>query len=168
MQSSRGQPPHGADPSPTDRSHTHTALPSSFQSSESLPSSPPFFSMNPLTDQRLTGPMMSYQPVDHHSLSRYAHIHTLARTLLITVDDSPFVTHRLSTSTYQDSVSWQYAAPWDSVLGAGASSENPSSTPIHPLSGMVSPSHEGSSYAPPLPPLRAVQNRNHYLGATHS
>ena len=86
MQPSRGQPPHGADPSSTDRSHSHTTLPSSFHTSESLPSSPPFFSMNPLTDQRLTGPMMSYQPVDHHSLSRYVHIHTLPGA---TVDDSP-------------------------------------------------------------------------------
>lgn len=77
MQSSRGQPPpHGATPSPpTDRSHsTHSSVPSSFHTPESVPSpsSPPFFTMNPLTDQRLTGSMMPYH--HHHALPRYAHI----------------------------------------------------------------------------------------------
>jgi hypothetical protein len=80
MQSSRRPAPsHGTTPSPpTDRSHsTHSSVPSSFHTPESVPppSSPPFFTMNPLTDQRLTGPMMSYHPVDHHhALPRYAHI----------------------------------------------------------------------------------------------
>ena len=73
MQSSRGPPPHGAAPSPTDRSNPHSAVPSSFHTPEPVPSSPHFFTMNPLTDQRLTGPMMPYQPIDHHPLSRYAH-----------------------------------------------------------------------------------------------
>ncbi|KAF8489625.1 hypothetical protein F5888DRAFT_1156430 [Russula emetica] len=146
MQSSRG-PPHGTTPSPpTDRSHsTHSSVPSSFHTPESVPppSSPPFFNMNPLTDQRLTGSMMSYHPVDHH--------HALP-----------------STSTYQDTVSWQYATSWDApVLDAGASSEHPSSTSLNPL-GMVSPSNEGSTFAPPLPPPRAaVHPRNTYLGAGH-
>ncbi|KAN0105572.1 hypothetical protein V8E52_010866 [Russula decolorans] len=145
MQSSRGPPPpHGATPSPpTDRSHsTHSSVPSSFHTPESVPppSSPPFFAMNPLTDQRLTGSMMPYH--HHHALP--------------------------STSTYQDTVPWQYAASWDApVLDAGASSEHPSSTSLNPL-GMVSPSNEGSTFAPPLPPPRAaVHSRNTYLGAGH-
>jgi hypothetical protein len=81
MHSSRGPPaPHGATPSPpTDRPHsnTHTAIPDSFHTPESASpaSSPPFFTMNPLTDQRLTGSMMPYHPVDHHhALPRYAHV----------------------------------------------------------------------------------------------
>src|SRR5712672_2269328 len=78
MQSSRGPPPHGTTPSPpTDRSHsTHSSVPSSFHTPESVPppSSPPFFTMNPLTDHRLTGSMMSSHPVDpHHALPRYEH-----------------------------------------------------------------------------------------------
>jgi hypothetical protein len=162
MQSSRGPPPpHGATPSPpTDRSHsTHSSVPSSFHTPESAPppSPPPFFTMNPLTDQRLTGSMMPYH--HHHALPRYA-----ARR------SSPlFVSqYLLSTSTYQDTVSWQYATSWDApVLDAGASSEHPSSTSLNPL-GMVSPSNEGSTFAPPLPPPRAaVHPRNTYLGAGH-
>jgi len=72
-------PPHGATPSsPIDCSHssTHSSVRGSFHTPESVPppSSPPFFTMNPLTDQRLTGSMMPYHPVDHHhALPRYAH-----------------------------------------------------------------------------------------------
>jgi hypothetical protein len=166
MQSSRG-PPHGATPSPpTDRSHsTHSSVPSSFHTPP--PSSPPFF-MNPLTDQRLTGSMMPYHPVDHHhALPRYAHI---CCPVCPTPPDHhlPSSSHNtfLSTSPYQDTVSWQYATSWDApVLDAGASSEHPSS--LNPL-GMVSPSNEGSTFAPPLPPPRAaVHPRNTFLGANH-
>jgi hypothetical protein len=72
MQSSREPPPpHRAAPSsPTDRSHssTHSSVCSSFHTSESVPPPfwPPFFTMNLLTDQRLTGSIMPYHPVDHH------------------------------------------------------------------------------------------------------
>ncbi len=72
MQSSRKPPPpHGATPSsPTDRSHssTHSSVRGSFHTPESVPppSSPPFFTMKPLTDRRLMGSMMPYHPVDHH------------------------------------------------------------------------------------------------------
>ncbi|KAH9987111.1 hypothetical protein BJV77DRAFT_1070686 [Russula vinacea] len=147
MQSSRGPPPHGTTPSPpTDRPHsnTHSAIPGSFHTPESVPppSSPPFFTMNPLTDHRLTGSMMPYHPVDHQ--------HALP-----------------STSAYQDTISWQYAA-WDApVLDPATSSEHPSSTSLHTLGGMVSPSHEGT-FAPPLPPPRAaVLPRNPFLGIAH-
>ena len=79
MQSRGPPPPHGTTPSPpTDRPHsTHSSVPSSFHTPESVPptSSSPFFTMNPLTDQRLTGSMMPFHPVDHHhALPRYAHI----------------------------------------------------------------------------------------------
>jgi hypothetical protein len=172
MQSSRGPPPpHGATPSPpTDRSHsTHSSVPSSFHTPESVPppSSPPFFAMNPLTDQRLTGSMMPYH--HHHALPRYAHI-WCPLCLTPHADRLRSSSHNtfFSTSTYQDTVPWQYAASWDApVLDAGASSEHPSSTSLNPL-GMVSPSNEGSTFAPPLPPPRAaVHSRNTYLGAGH-
>lgn len=178
MQSSRGAPPpHGTTPSPpTDHPHsnTHTTIPSSFHTPESVPppSSPPFFTMNPLTDQRLTGSMMPYHPVDHHhALPRYAHVwcpHCPTPPLL-NVDGFRFLSHNtaFSTSAYQDTVSWQYPSSWDApVLDQGTSSEHPSSTSLHTLGGMVSPSHEGSTFAPPLPPPRAaVHSRNPFLGA---
>jgi|SRR5712671_5039256 len=85
MQSSRGPPPHGSTPSPTDRSNTHTAVPGSFHSSESVPSSSHFFAMDPLTDQRLTGPpsMMPY-----HSLSQYVHACALSDNIAVDADGS--------------------------------------------------------------------------------
>jgi len=91
--------------------------------------------MNPLTDQRLTGPpsMMPYHPLSH-------------------------------TSTYQDTVSWPYAASWDTPLLDTTASEHPPPTALQPL-GMVSPSHEGNTFVPPLPPPRVVPSRNHFLGA---
>lgn len=162
MHPSRGPP--GTTPSPpTDRSHsTHSSVPSSFHTPESVapPSSPAFFTMNPLADQRLTGSMMPYHPVDHHhALPRYAQCALSARSLSHSTV--------FSTSTYQD-VSWQYATPWDApVLDASASSEHPSSTSLNPH-GMVSPSNEGSTFAPPLPPPRAaVHPRNTFLGTGH-
>ncbi|KAH9952494.1 hypothetical protein BC827DRAFT_264869 [Russula dissimulans] len=132
MQSSRGPPPHGSTPSPTDRSNTHTAVPGSFHSSESVPSPSHFFAMDPRADQRLTGPpsMMPYHPLSH-------------------------------TSTYQDNLSWQYAPPWDTSL-LDPAAEHPPPT----AHGMVSPSHEGNTFVPPIPPSRAVQSR--FLSAPHA
>lgn len=164
MHPSRGPP--GTTPSPpTDRSHsTHSSVPSSFHTPENVapPSSPAFFTMNPLADQRLAGSMMPYHPVDHHhALPRYMHTHCAlsARSL----SHSTFS----STSTYQDNVSWPYATPWDPpVLDASASSEHPSSTSLN--LGMVSPSNEGGAFAPPLPPPRAaVHPPNTFLSAGH-
>jgi len=80
-------PPHGAAPYPTDYPHTYPAVPGSIHTPESVPSSPPFFYMNPQTDQHLTGSLMPYQPVDHHPLTRYAYIHTLSDAT-VTVDNS--------------------------------------------------------------------------------
>ena len=83
MQSSRGLHLHGATPSPPDPSD---AVPNSFPPSESVPPSPPYY-INPLTDQRLTGSMMSYPQVDHQTISGYAR----APTLLWKVTDAAYV-----------------------------------------------------------------------------
>ncbi|KAH8986479.1 hypothetical protein EDB92DRAFT_1255383 [Lactarius akahatsu] len=140
MQSSRGLHLHGATPSPTDRSNPNATIPSSFHPPEPVPPSPPYF-INSLTNQRLTGSMMSYPQVDHHSLS--------------------------SAPAYQDTVSWQYQQQWNApVIDAGPSSENPPSVPLHTLGGMVSASHEGSTFVPSLPPARPMQSRSHYFGAS--
>ncbi|KAH9968374.1 hypothetical protein BGW80DRAFT_671630 [Lactifluus volemus] len=139
MQASHGQPPHGATPSPTDRTNAHIPASGSFRTSESIPPSPSFFSMNPMADQRLTGSVIPYQPVDHHPLS---------------------------PPTYQETVPWQYPQSWDTpVLDAGAPSENAPSTSLH-LGGMVSASSEGSTFASSLPPATAVQTHGHYFGSS--
>ncbi|KAH9976954.1 hypothetical protein BJV74DRAFT_168054 [Russula compacta] len=164
MQSSPGQPPHGPSSSPTDHSHHHPPVSNPFHTPEPSHSSQPFFTMNPLTDQRLTGSMMPYQPVDHHSLSWYVHLVILSEPV-ITLHSC---TH-LSASTYQDTVPWQYAASWNApVLDPSASSEDPSSTPLHSLGGMVSASHEGSTFAPQLPRPRALQTHNLFLGTSQA
>ncbi|KAI9450218.1 hypothetical protein BJY52DRAFT_1227300 [Lactarius psammicola] len=138
MQSSRGLHLHGATPSPTDHSNTNSTVPGSFHPPESVPPSPPYF-INPLTDQRLTGPIMSYPQVDHHSLS--------------------------NAPTYQDTVPWQYQQWNTSVIDTGTSSENPPSVPLHTLGGMVSASHDGTTFVPPLPPARPMQSRSQFFGA---
>ncbi len=148
MQSCREPPPpHGATPSsPIDCSHsnTHSSVRGCFHTPESVPPpSLPFFTMNPLTDQRLTGSMMPYHPVDHlHATLGGPKVRTF---LVLCQFDAPADTFRsrltipFSTSTYQDTISWQYATSWDArVLDTGASSGHPSSTSSNPL-GMVSP-----------------------------
>lgn len=114
------------------------AVPNSFHPSESVPPSPPYY-INSLTDQRLTGSIMAYPQVDHHAIS--------------------------STPAYHDAVSWPYHHQWNSpVIDAGPSSENPPSVPMH--MGMVSANHEGSTFAPPIPPARPMQSQSHYYGAS--
>ncbi|KAF8269386.1 hypothetical protein EI94DRAFT_1725322 [Lactarius quietus] len=135
MQSSRGLHLHGATPSPPERS---APVPSSFHPSESVPPSSPYY-INPLTDQRLTGSIMAYPQVDHHSIS--------------------------SAPAYQDAVSWPYHHWNASVMDAGPSSEDPPSVPMHTLGGMVAANHEGSAFVPPIPPSR-MQSQNHYFGAS--
>lgn len=72
---------------------------------------------------------------------------------------------RISAPAYQDTVPWQYQ--WNtSVIDAGPSSENPPSVPLHTLGGMVSASHEGTTFVPPLPPARPMQTRSHFFGAS--
>ncbi len=127
--------------------------------------------MNPLTDQRLTGSMMPYHPVDHHHALGAPNVCTFLVLCRSDAPADPFRSHLtipFSTSTYQDTVSWQYATSWDApVLDTGASSGHPFSTSLNPL-GMVSPSNEGSTFAPLLsPPRAAVHHRNPFLGAAH-
>jgi hypothetical protein len=95
MQSSRSPPSLGSTPSPTDRTNAHILVPRSFNTSESIPPSPHFFAMNTLTDRRLTGSAMPYQPIDHHPLSRYAHLLCPARHCIVAVDH-PISYHTIS------------------------------------------------------------------------
>jgi hypothetical protein len=162
MQSSHGPPPHGSTPSPTDHTNAHIPAQGSFNTSESIPPSPHFFAMNPLTDQRLTGSVMPYQPIDHHPLSRYALLLHPARHCIVTVGHPISCHTHISTPTYQDTVPWQYASSWDTPVLDTAPPENPPSTPLHTLGGMVSASTEGSSFAPSLPPPSAVQSHTYY------
>lgn len=83
---------------------------------------------------------MSYPQVDHHSLS--------------------------SAPAYQDTVSWQYQQWNTPVIDAGPSAENPPSVRLHALGGMVSASHEGSTFVPPLPPAGPMHTRSHFFGAS--
>lgn len=164
MQSSRGLHLHGATPSPPDRSDTN-AIPGSFHPPESVPPSPPYY-INPHTDQRLTGSIMSYPQLDHHSLPRYGPAFCLAPTLLTMGVRLESIC--ISASTYHDTVSWPYQQWNTPMIDTGTSSENPSSVPLHTLGGMVSATHEGSTFVSPLPPARSVQPRSHFFGASTS
>jgi hypothetical protein len=150
MQSSRGLHLHGATPSPPDRS---AVVPNSFHPSESVPPSPPYY----INDQRLTESIMSYPQVDHHRYAR-ASAPTPLRKLMM-LHPPP-----ISAPAYQDSVSWPYHQWNTTVIDSGPSSENPASV-LH-MGGMVSASHEGSTFVSPIPPVRSMQSQNHYFGAS--
>src|SRR5216684_8358253 len=113
---------------------------------------------------------MPYHPVDHHHALVTPKVCTF---LVLCWSNAPVdTTHScltipFSTSTYQDTVSWQYATSWDAPKrDAGATSGHPSSISLNPL-GMVSASNKVSTFTPPLPsPRAAVHPRNPFFGAT--
>jgi hypothetical protein len=137
MQSSRGPPPHGSMPSPTGRTNAQIPAPGSFNTSDSIPPPPHLSAMNPLTDQRLTGSVMPYQPIDHHPLSRYAHPLHPTRHCIAAVDHPISCHTHISTPIYQHIVPWRYASSWDTTVPVRA----PPSPPV----GNIPAQHHTSS-----------------------
>ncbi len=102
---------------------------------------------------------MPYHPIDHDPgmcsvLSRYTHFWcfvNLMHLLILSVLISQCLLAHLSTK-----IPFCGNVPHcGHMLDASASSGHPSLTSFNPLA-MASPSNEGSTFTPPLPPPRAV------------